>query len=174
MATTVRPSDSIDVLDLPSRIYHALKRNDITTIGALCSLSEVEFLRMRNVGPGSLEELKANLAAHRLSPPTEPPPPPDPALAGEAAWVGRQIDALVEDDRVYQHNRLGTKYEGEGSELVNRRRAWAFYRWGTAPEADWPRDKAGGFGYMAVPMPGSLELHLEGLNRLAREELGSE
>lgn len=173
MATTVRASDGIEVLDLPMRAYNALKRNGISAVGDLCQLSEEEFLRMRNAGQKGLEEVKAKLAAHGLSMPVAPPPPPDPALAAEAEWIGRQLDALVQDVHVYQRSRLGLRWEGEGAELINRRRAWAWYRWGIAPEGKWPRDEAGGFGFMANPMPGSLELHLEGLNRLAREELGA-
>lgn len=98
-------------------------------------------------------------------------PSPDPTVAAEAAWIGRQLAALIEDDRVHQRNGLGSRWKGEGEELINRRRAWAWYRWGITPDGEWPRDKAGGFGFMAAPLPGALELHLEGLNRLAHEEL---
>ncbi len=171
MATTVRPSDSIDVLDLPMRSYNALARNNVRTVEGLTELDEAHFLRFRNVGAATLEELKRHLATFGLAMRIAPPPPPDPSEVERAAWVGRQIGALVKDDRVYARNWLGTRCVGD--EIYQRRRAWAWYRWGTTPDAHWPRDKAGGFGFMAAPLPGSLELHLEGLNRLAHQELGS-
>jgi hypothetical protein len=170
----VSPSDSLDVLDLSMRVYNACRRNNVRTVGDLLELTPEEFLRFRNVGEGSLRDLRATLAVHGLAMPSAPPPPPDPTTVAEAAWIGHQLDALTEDDRVYLRNRLGTRWDGTGAPITNRRRAWAWYRWGVTPDADWPRNKDGGFGYMAVPLPGSLELHLEGLNRLAHEELGPE
>lgn len=170
MATTVRPSDDIDVLELPMRTYNACRRNNVRTVGDLMALSDVEFLRFRNIGRGSLEDLRQRLARHGLE--MHLPTTPGPETA-EAEWIGHQLEALVEDDRVHAQNKLGTRWEGEGAALLNRRRAWAWYRWGIHPDADWPRNKDGGFGFMATPLPGSLELHLEGLNRLAHEELGA-
>ena len=174
MATTVRASDSIGALDLPIRAHNALWRNNVREVGELVNLSDVEFLRMRGVGATTLEEVHRILAAHGLSMRAEPLPPADPAAAAEAQWIGRQIGALAEDSHVYAQNGLGTRWTGDGAAILNRRRAWAWYRWGTTPDGDWPRDKPGGFGFMAAPLPGSVELHLEGLNRLAHQELSGE
>lgn len=171
MAATIRATDSIYELDLPIRASNALMRNDVREVGELVNLTEADFLRMRGVGVTALEKVKSRLAAHGLSMAAEPPPPPDPTVAAEAEWIGRQIDALVEDNRIHARNRAGGRYDGEGHELLNRRRAWAWYRSFAAADEDWPRDNAGGFGYLAVPLPGSMELHLEGLNRLAHAEL---
>jgi DNA-directed RNA polymerase subunit alpha len=44
------------------RAYNSLKRNSITKIGQVLSLSDDEFLRMRNFGQKSLDELKERLA----------------------------------------------------------------------------------------------------------------
>jgi DNA-directed RNA polymerase subunit alpha len=52
----------IEELDLPMRAYNSLKRNSITNIGQVLSLSDDEFLRMRNFGQKSLDELKERLA----------------------------------------------------------------------------------------------------------------
>jgi len=52
----------IEELDLPIRAYNSLKRNSITKIGQVLSLSDDEFLRMRNFGQKSLDELKERLA----------------------------------------------------------------------------------------------------------------
>jgi DNA-directed RNA polymerase subunit alpha len=52
----------IEELDLPMRAYNSLKRNSITKIGQVLSLSDEEFLRMRNFGQKSLDELKERLA----------------------------------------------------------------------------------------------------------------
>ncbi len=52
----------IEELDLPMRAYNSLKRNSITKIGQILSLSDEEFLRMRNFGQKSLDELKERLA----------------------------------------------------------------------------------------------------------------
>jgi DNA-directed RNA polymerase subunit alpha len=52
----------IEELDLPMRAYNSLKRNTITKIGQVLSLSDDEFLRMRNFGQKSLDELKERLA----------------------------------------------------------------------------------------------------------------
>ena len=51
----------IEELDLPMRAYNSLKRNSITKIGQVLSLSDDEFLRMRNFGQKSLDELKERL-----------------------------------------------------------------------------------------------------------------
>jgi DNA-directed RNA polymerase alpha subunit len=60
------PSNMLDMpieeLDLPMRAYNSLKRNSITKIGQVLSLSDDEFLRMRNFGQKSLDELKERLA----------------------------------------------------------------------------------------------------------------
>lgn len=172
MATTLRPSDSINELDLPMRAHSALWRNDVRTVEDLVALTEDEMLRWRAVGPGTVAGIKERLAAHGLGL-SQPMPPPDPETMERARWLGHQLEALAEDTRVYGKSGLGTRWDGDGAAILNRRRAWAWYRWGTMPDAEWPRDKAGGFGFMAVPLPGSMELHLEGLNRLAHEELGS-
>jgi len=52
----------IEELDLPMRAYNSLKRNNITKIGQILALSDDEFLRMRNFGKKSLDELKERLA----------------------------------------------------------------------------------------------------------------
>jgi DNA-directed RNA polymerase subunit alpha len=52
----------IEELDLPMRAYNSLKRNNITKIGQVLALSDDEFLRMRNFGKKSLDELKERLA----------------------------------------------------------------------------------------------------------------
>lgn len=175
MATTVRASDSIDVLDLPMRAHSALWRNNVREVGELVNLADPEFLRMRGVGSGTLEEVHRILAAHGLSMRAEPLPPPDPAAAAEAEWIGQQLDALAEDERVVDDDKGRLFAKDTGISHVERRRlAWAFYRWGLGgmqPE-DWPRDKEGGRRWMAHAMPGSLELHLAGLNQVAHQELG--
>ena len=197
VAHTLDPSDTIDKLLWPpdgvhvadpqnpgkSRVYNALRRNSIVTIRQLLSLSPNEFLRMRNVGESTLRYLVADLAKygwalsaerpHDFRIPAQGPADTSPSEGLEqAAWIGEQLQKLTQDDRVAVRTRLGVRYE-YASQVENRRRAWAWYRWGITPDGDWPRDKAGGFGYMAVPLPGSVELHLAGLNALAHEELGS-
>ncbi|HEX2221824.1 MAG TPA: DNA-directed RNA polymerase subunit alpha [Candidatus Limnocylindria bacterium] len=52
----------IEELDLPMRAYNSLKRNNITKVGQILALSDDEFLRMRNFGQKSLDELKERLA----------------------------------------------------------------------------------------------------------------
>jgi DNA-directed RNA polymerase subunit alpha len=52
----------IEDLDLPMRAYNSLKRNNITKVGQVLALSDEEFLRMRNFGRKSLDELKERLA----------------------------------------------------------------------------------------------------------------
>lgn len=99
MATTMRPTDSIFTLNLPNRASSVLWRNNVREVGELVNLSDVEFLRMRGVGATTLEEVHRILAEHGLSMRSEPLPPPDPAAAAEAEWIGRQLDALLEDDR---------------------------------------------------------------------------
>lgn len=171
MSTAIRLTDEVYVLDLPQRVHNALRRNNVRTVGDLCDVSEQEFVRMRNVGERALERTRAELAKHGLSMPVAPPPPPDPALVAEAEWIGRQLAALIQDVRVVDLREVFGKDRGSSS-VERRRLAWAFYRWGITPDSPWPKNVAGGYVYMAYPMPGSVELHLEGLNRLAREELG--
>ncbi len=72
--TPVAPSANlldapIEELDLPMRAYNSLKRNTITKIGQVLSLSDDEFLRMRNFGQKTLDELKERLALRGLHQP---------------------------------------------------------------------------------------------------------
>jgi len=61
----------IEELDLPMRAYNSLKRNNITKIGQVLALSDDEFLRMRNFGKKSLDELKERLALRGFINPDE-------------------------------------------------------------------------------------------------------
>jgi DNA-directed RNA polymerase subunit alpha len=44
------------------RAYNSLKRNNITKVGQVLALSDDEFLRMRNFGKKSLDEMRERLA----------------------------------------------------------------------------------------------------------------
>ncbi|MCG0238177.1 MAG: DNA-directed RNA polymerase subunit alpha [Firmicutes bacterium] len=57
----------IEELDLSVRSYNCLKRAGINTIGELCSKTDEEMIKVRNLGKKSLEEVKAKLAALGLS-----------------------------------------------------------------------------------------------------------
>src|SRR5918992_1877434 len=59
----------IEELDLPMRAYNSLKRNNITKVGQILALSDDEFLRMRNFGQKSLDELKERLSRRRVAQP---------------------------------------------------------------------------------------------------------
>jgi DNA-directed RNA polymerase subunit alpha len=54
------------------RAYNSLKRNNITKIGQVLALSDDEFLRMRNFGRKSLDELKERLALRGFISPEAP------------------------------------------------------------------------------------------------------
>lgn len=56
----------VDELDLSVRVAHALRMQDIETLGDVCKYSEAELLRYPNFGRKSLNELKEVLCAHRL------------------------------------------------------------------------------------------------------------
>ena len=56
-----------------------------------------------------------------------PVPPPDPAEVAQAEWIGRQLEALLVDDRVHPENVLGTRAKGVDP-VALRRYAWAWYR----------------------------------------------
>jgi DNA-directed RNA polymerase subunit alpha len=57
-------NSSIDVLDLSTRTYNALKRSDITTIGQLLQLDENKLGSVRNLGQKSVDEIRQQLQAH--------------------------------------------------------------------------------------------------------------
>ncbi len=57
----------IEQLDLSVRLYNALKRYGITTVGELLEKSEQEIMRSRGLGSKSFKELKEKLAEHGLS-----------------------------------------------------------------------------------------------------------
>ncbi|MBX5435830.1 MAG: DNA-directed RNA polymerase subunit alpha [Alicyclobacillaceae bacterium] len=57
----------IEELDLSVRSYNCLKRAGINTVGELCSRTEDEMMKVRNLGRKSLEEVIEKLAALGLS-----------------------------------------------------------------------------------------------------------
>ncbi|MBX6352435.1 MAG: DNA-directed RNA polymerase subunit alpha [Thermoflavifilum sp.] len=57
----------IEELDLSVRSYNCLKRAGINTVGELCSRTEEEMMKVRNLGRKSLEEVVEKLAALGLS-----------------------------------------------------------------------------------------------------------
>lgn len=174
----VDPLTPIYKLDLSMRLYNALCRNNVETLGAIVELTEHDVLVMRNVGQGALDELKAKLATYGLSlRPPEPETPryspyaPPPELE-DAAWIGRQLDKISEDSRAQPTTGLfGRKLKD--IPLVERRRfAWRMYRWTMGYTDKWPNMTKEGAAFEAYPLPGSWQAQLAGLNRLAHEELG--
>ncbi|QSO50526.1 DNA-directed RNA polymerase subunit alpha [Alicyclobacillus curvatus] len=57
----------IEELDLSVRSYNCLKRAGINTVGELCSRTEEEMMKVRNLGRKSLEEVVEKLGALGLS-----------------------------------------------------------------------------------------------------------
>ncbi len=57
----------IEELDLSVRSYNCLKRAGINTVGELCSRSEDEMMKVRNLGRKSLEEVVEKLTGLGLS-----------------------------------------------------------------------------------------------------------
>ena len=53
---------AIDILDLSARAGHCLQRARITTISQLCSMTEEELFRIRNMGKKTVEEVKGKLS----------------------------------------------------------------------------------------------------------------
>lgn len=51
----------IEYLDLKVRPYNCLKKKGISKISELCSMSEYDLIHIRNMGKGSVEEIKARL-----------------------------------------------------------------------------------------------------------------
>lgn len=188
--TTVTAESHVVDLDVPMRLLTAFGRNGIHTVGDVLRHSEVEILRMRGVGAGSVAALKACLTLHGLAlPEYDEETASDnrrrhsaaqerrgtarsiPAGLEGAQWIGRQLAALTEDDRAVPKNALGGRY-ANATPIEQRRYAWGMYRWAVERTDDQMPDLSkSGDGFNAYPLPGSIELHLEGLNRLAREQL---
>jgi DNA-directed RNA polymerase subunit alpha len=86
----------IEELDLPMRAYNSLKRNNITKVGQILALSDDEFLRMRNFGQKSLDELKERLALRGFIQPDSGPSSVDesdlPAQAELDEAVAAELD----------------------------------------------------------------------------------
>jgi DNA-directed RNA polymerase subunit alpha len=87
----------IEELDLPMRAYNSLKRNSITKIGQVLSLSDDEFLRMRNFGQKSLDELKERLALRGFISPDATSMSTDESDLPSSAELDE--DAVAEADR---------------------------------------------------------------------------
>ena len=58
---------TIDDMDLSVRSYNCLKRANINTVEDLCSKTEEEMMKVRNLGRKSLEEVINKLAMMGLS-----------------------------------------------------------------------------------------------------------
>lgn len=56
----------IEELDMPVRLFNALKRAGISTVGGLLKMREEEIIKIRNLGRKSMKELKECLAEHNL------------------------------------------------------------------------------------------------------------
>jgi len=56
----------IEELDMSVRLFNALKRAGISTVGGLLKMREEEIIKIRNLGRKSLKELKECLAEHNL------------------------------------------------------------------------------------------------------------
>ena len=52
----------IDILDLSARAGHCLQRARIDTIGQLCTMTEEELYRIRNMGKKTVDEVKDKLS----------------------------------------------------------------------------------------------------------------
>lgn len=57
----------IEVLNLSARAYTCLKEAEVFSLRALISKSEIDLLRIKNLGPKILEEIKIGLAKFNLS-----------------------------------------------------------------------------------------------------------
>ncbi|MBI3972438.1 MAG: DNA-directed RNA polymerase subunit alpha [Chloroflexi bacterium] len=66
---------SVDDLELSNRTLNCLKRNSITRVGQLASMTEEDLLHLRNFGDKSLQELREKLEERgvRLGPPAGQP-----------------------------------------------------------------------------------------------------
>jgi DNA-directed RNA polymerase subunit alpha len=54
----------LEMLELSTRTYNALKRSGITTIGQVLEIAEKDLSNIRNMGAKSVEEIVAQLQAH--------------------------------------------------------------------------------------------------------------
>jgi hypothetical protein len=65
-ATQLKLQGSVDVLDLSVRARNCLLSNRIKSLGQLVKCTDVELLRLANLGNGTLYEIKLELARHGL------------------------------------------------------------------------------------------------------------
>lgn len=72
--STLKPSDSITVLGLPTRVEYALRRNHITLVGTLTECMADDITDIRNLGVRSLREVRRQLGVHGLALYGEEPP----------------------------------------------------------------------------------------------------
>ncbi len=71
---------SVDDLELSNRTLNCLKRNSITKVGQLASMTEEDLLHLRNFGEKSLQELREKLEERGVR--IGPAAPHQPAAAG--------------------------------------------------------------------------------------------
>lgn len=85
-------TETIDVLQLSVRSYNCLKKNGITTLAQLNTLSVGELLSMRNLGMGSANEIldKIEIFKSKLIAPSEV------SLIGNNIAVEHRIEEIVE------------------------------------------------------------------------------
>jgi DNA-directed RNA polymerase subunit alpha len=58
----------LEELGLSVRAYNGLKRNNITTVGQVLSMSDEDLLSIRNLGDKGLKQLAERLRAHNVLP----------------------------------------------------------------------------------------------------------
>lgn len=63
----INDKSPIENLDIDVRIYNALTKKNIRTVGDLCKLTEAQFSGIRDLGRISRERVKAALAKHNRS-----------------------------------------------------------------------------------------------------------
>lgn len=153
----------------------AFHHNGIRTIAHLIALTEDDVRHMSGIGPKKLDQLKSAMSAAGLAFGAGESSRFADALAQleHARWIGHQLDVISTDHRA-QPTRSLLSTSPAADQIEKRRYAWRMFRWVTGRDEKWPRMHEEGAAFEVYPLPGSVEAHLDGLNRLAHEELGDE
>ncbi len=115
---SITPDMWIDELDLSVRAYNCLKRHGICTVGELLELKDEDFMKIRNLGRRSTEEIKNKISSIMRQPAAVPQPTQNySAMLDELIGI-REVKEQVRKITAYAKMKQDLSKTGKHSVLV--------------------------------------------------------